>query len=193
MKVIGIDPSLTGTGIAANSGWCTLIGRADITKLPLPQRIAAVDLLLNQILTETGTADLWLIEEPALSRTGGGAVERHALYWLLVRRLVSTEQRFVVVNPGLRAMYATGRGNGAKNAVIDAVARRLPMFETGGNDNLCDAAILCAMGCDWAGTPLAAMPATHRAALKKVGWPEPITNPITEPLPALAVSGVDRA
>jgi crossover junction endodeoxyribonuclease RuvC len=77
----------------------------------------------------------------------------------------------VEVNSSSRMRYATSKGAASKGAIIDAVARRLPMFETKGDENLADAAILCAMGRDHLGEPLAPMPATHRAALGAVKWP----------------------
>ena len=52
-----------------------------------------------------------------------------------------------------------------------AVARRWPHVEIVGNDTA-DALALAAMGADHLGQPIAAMPATHRAALDKVDWPE---------------------
>jgi Holliday junction resolvasome RuvABC endonuclease subunit len=174
MKVIGLDTSLTGTGIASSAGWCERVGREGVTKLPLAQRVEAVDDLVDRILFTAGEADLWVIELPAFSRSGGGAVERHALWWLLVRRLTRGigAGDLVTVAPNLRALYATGKGGAAKSAVNDAVARRLPQFETNGDDNLCDAVVLCAMGCDWLGAPLALMPSSHRVALNKITWPE---------------------
>ncbi len=69
-------------------------------------------------------------------------------------------------------LYATGKGVGGKAAVIDAVARRWPQYETRGDNNMCDAIVLAAMGADWAGQPMAAMPAANRKALDKVVWPE---------------------
>lgn len=172
LRVVGIDPSLTASGIADSAGYCDVLGRPGITSLPLPQRVAAMDRLVQEILNAAGAADVYVIEGPAFSRVGGGAVERHALWWLLVRRLHRAEQHVAIVTPNVRARYATGKGNAPKTAVVDAVARRLSMFDTGGNDNACDAAVLCAMGCDQYGVPLAAMPATHRDALNKVAWPE---------------------
>lgn len=174
LRAVGIDPSLTGTGIATSIGWCTTVGRDGVTTLALADRLAAVDALVDEILLQAGrlAGDLFVIEEPAFSRTGGGAVERHALWWLLVRRLVRGEARVALVKPRSRMRYATGKGAATKQAVVDAVARRLPMFETGGDDNLCDAAVLCAMGRDWLGAPLVKMPEAHREALSAVIWPE---------------------
>lgn len=172
INVVGIDPSLTGTGIASSLGTCKKIGRDGVTKLPLDARIAALDELVVRIMAVVGTPDLVLIELPAFSRANGGAMERHALWWLLVREIRARQLPLAVVYARGRMRYATGKGAATKSAVVDAVARRLPMFATGGDDNLADAAILCAIGADRLGVPLAVMPAAHRSALDAVEWPE---------------------
>jgi crossover junction endodeoxyribonuclease RuvC len=180
LRVVGIDPSLTATGIAwwgspANVG-CSTIGRPGLTKFDLAGRVRAIDQVVQAVLNEAGLADLYVIETPITSSHGmaasSGLVERNALWWLIVRRLIRAEQNVVtVVAPQLK-LYATGKGNAPKTSVVDAVARRLPMFPTTGNDNMADAAVLCAMGCDHLGQPITDLPAIHRAALRKVSWPE---------------------
>lgn len=171
MNVLGLDLSLTASGIASSTGWCKTVGRDGITTLPLRDRVEAVGNLADGIYGMATGHDLIVVEKPAFSRAGGGAVERHALWWLVVEQLLANGYPVAEVGPNSRALYATGKGNAGKNAVVDAVARRLPGFATGGDDNLCDAVILAAMGADHLGWPLAVMPAAHRKALSAVKWP----------------------
>lgn len=171
-EVIGLDLSLTGSGIASSLGWCDVVGQKDVTTKPLDARLAIIDDLAERILTLTARPDLVVIEQPAFSRAGAGSIERHALWWLVVRALRRREVPVAEVTARGRMRYATGKGAATKSAVVDASARRWPAFETGGNDNLADAVVLCAMGCDRLGVPLAVMPQTHRAALDAVAWPE---------------------
>jgi crossover junction endodeoxyribonuclease RuvC len=175
-KVIGIDLSLTATGIASSLGWCQTIGEDGITTRPLDQRLDAIDRLTRDILIAIGGGRgnwpaLVAIEIPAFSRSGAGSHERSALWWKVVRSLRRREVPVAEVSIQQRMRYATGKGSASKGAVIDAVARRLPMFATGGDDNCADAAILAAMAADHLGHPLADMPKTHRAALDAVRWP----------------------
>jgi Holliday junction resolvasome RuvABC endonuclease subunit len=172
LTALGLDLSLTGSGIASSSGWCKLVGRDGITTLPLAERVQAVQTLAAGIYGMAAGHDLIVIERPAFSRSGGGAVERHALWFLVIEYLLANEHPVAEVGPNSRALYATGKGRAGKSAVVDAVARRLSMFDTGGDDNLCDAAVLAAMGADHLGTPLAVMPAAHRKALDAVKWPQ---------------------
>ena len=175
-KVVGVDLSLTATGIASSLGWCQTLGEDGITTRPLDDRLDALENLAREILIVIGGGRgnwpaLIVIEIPAYSRSGGGSHERSGLWWKIVRSLRQREVPVAEVANQQRMRYATGRGSAKKGAVIDAVARRLPMFETGGDDNCADAAVLAAMGADHLGHPLAPMPATHRAALDRVEWP----------------------
>ncbi|MGW4270801.1 hypothetical protein ACWEGQ_00185 [Streptomyces seoulensis] len=182
--VIGIDPSLTGTGIASSNGWVEVIGyrraRAKdpgITQLPHPDRLAAMRDLLAQIRTTIGCPDLTVLELPAPSRSGGGAHERGWFWWEIYHYLTSSYLPVALLAPNARALYATGKGNAPKGAVIDAVSRRFPDWATEGNDNAADAVTLMAAGRDWLGHPITDMPKTHRAALDKATWPtQPGTN-----------------
>lgn len=169
---VGLDLSLTGSGIASSLGWCEKVGQGDITTKPLDQRIALVGDLAEQVLVLVGRPTIVCVEVPAFSRAGGGVLERSALWWLIVRSLHVRRITVVEIFNQQRMRYATGKGAANKGAIVDAVARRWPQFETGGDDNLADAAVLAAMGADWLGHPLAPMPATHRLALDKVRWPE---------------------
>lgn len=185
LRVVGIDTSLTATGIASSLGWCRLVGYNDwcqsaginpkkqtVTKLPHSQRIQALSWLAKEIVFEVGAPDMAVIETPAYAQSGGGAHERGFLWWDIYRRLANRDVPIALMTPNQRMLYATGKGSGGKGGVIDAVARRWPTFETGGNDNLADAVTLMAAGTDALGYPLAAMPQANRAALNAIAWPE---------------------
>ena len=176
--VIGIDPSLTGTGIASSRGWVEVIGykraRAKdpgITQLPHAERAEAMRQLLDQVLEAIGSPDLAVIELPAVSRAGGGAHERGWFWWQLHNHLHNRHIPIGLLAPNARALYATGKGNAPKNLVVDAIARRFPAWTTEGNDNAADAVALMAAGRDWLGHPITDMPKTHRTALDKATWP----------------------
>jgi crossover junction endodeoxyribonuclease RuvC len=176
--VIGIDPSLTGTGIASSDGWVNVIGykrpRAKdpgITQLPHPERIRAMRTLATQILDRIYLPNLVVMELPAVSRSGGGAHERGWFWWHLYNELIQTNLPVALMAPNARALYATGKGNAPKGAIVDAIARRFPQWATEGNDNAADAVALMAAGRDWLGHPITDLPKTHRAALDKATWP----------------------
>ena len=176
--VIGLDPSLTGTGIASSNGWCDVIGYKKartkdpgITQLPHAQRLHALRTLATQVLEAIARPDLVVMELPAVSRSGGGAHERGWFWWQLYGQLHNRQIPIGLLAPNARALYATGKGNAAKGAVIDQVSRRFPAWTTDGNDNAADAVALMAAGRDWLGHPITELPKTHRAAIDKAIWP----------------------
>lgn len=176
--VIGLDTSLTATGIASSRGWCEVIGykrpRAKdpgITQLPHAERLTAMRNLLAQVTTAIGCPDLAVMELPAPSRSGGGAHERGWFWWEIYRHLTTSYIPVGLLTPNQRGLYATGKGQAGKGAVVDAVARRFPDWATEGDDNAADAVVLMAAGRDWLGAPITTMPKTHRAALDKAVWP----------------------
>lgn len=171
-RVIGLDLSLTATGIASTLGWCMTIGTTGVTKLPVSDRSDAITQLAEQIVAEVAVPDLVVIEQVAAARAYGGASERAGLFWHLAYRLRRRAIPFAEVPPSVLKTYAIGKGQGKKGEIVDAVARRWPAYNTAGDDNQCDAVVLAAMGADHLGASLGAVPATHRRALAKVTWPE---------------------
>lgn len=174
--VLGLDTSLSATGIASSAGWCHTVGYTDkknpITKLNHAARLAAMHTIRRGVIHNIGHPDLVVIETPALSRTGGGSHERGWLWWEVYSYLIDAEIPVALMDPRQRMLYATGKGAATKSAVVDAVARRWPEWATGGDDNQADAVVLMAAGRDWLGHPLAVMPQAHRAAVEKAIWPE---------------------
>jgi crossover junction endodeoxyribonuclease RuvC len=178
--VIGLDTSLTATGVASSRGWSELVGYTDrknpITKLSHLQRLAAMLDLAARITLAVGRPDLVVLEAPSLASKGGGGHERGWLWWEVYRRLTSREIPIALLAPSQRMLYATGKGAASKAAVVDAVARRWPDWTTNGDDNLADAVVLMAAGLDHLGHPLAELPKAHRAALDKATWPTAVTR-----------------
>lgn len=174
--VLGLDTSLSATGIASSLGWCCTVGYTDkknpITKLPHSARLEAMRGVFRGITHNIGRPDLAVLETPAMSRTGGGSHERGWLWWEVYSYLIAAEIPVALMDPRQRMLYATGKGAATKSAVVDAVARRWPEWATGGDDNQADAVVLMAAGRDWLGHPLAEMPKANRAAFDKAIWPE---------------------
>jgi crossover junction endodeoxyribonuclease RuvC len=176
LTVVGLDPSLTATGLASSSGWTRTIGYTDkknpITKIPHGLRRTAMRNVRDEILLAVGHPRLVVMETAALSRSAGGAHERGWLWWALYDALSDDGVPIGLMDPRQRAQYACGKGSGDKGAVIDAVARRWPQFETAGNDNRADAVALMAAGLDWLGQPLTVVPQVNRVAIERAVWPD---------------------
>lgn len=181
MIVAGIDLSLANTGLAVIHDDPTPLvrrvrskGTADDT---LQQRYKRLVDIGNFITGWVGFPDLVVIEAPAFSRTTGHQHDRSGLWWLLVESLITKGVPVAEVPPTSRAMYATGAGNGGKGNVIEAVTRRYPHVDTGGDDNLCDALVLAAMGARHLGHPIEhTLPQTHLRAMDKIKWPAAVST-----------------
>ena len=187
MIVVGIDTSLAATGMARVDTADRLyvdvriIASTGTENDTLTQRRDRLSHLVNRGINDVVlglpygdglVADLVVIETPALSKANIGTSMLNGLYWMLVDRLHVLRIPVAAVGIGQLKKYATGAGNASKGAVIDATARRLPHVETRGNDNLCDATWLAAMGARHLGQPIDDVPKVNLEAMVKVPWPE---------------------
>lgn len=174
--VVGLDLSLTGTGVAGSAGWTDVIRPS--AKLRGHNRLHHVRAAVLEMIP----ADIAMVvvEGPSYGNQGSsrqsGHHERAGLWWLVTHALWTRDIAYAVASPASRAKYATGKGNAGKADVIRETTRRFGWF-AGGEDEA-DALVLAAMGADWLGHPLAPMPATHRRALDNVRWPDSLSAPL---------------
>jgi crossover junction endodeoxyribonuclease RuvC len=172
-RVIGIDLSLTSTGVAGGT-WAETIGGGSLPRkgATLQQKWTRIRRVRAHLLEHIDGSELVVIESPAYSKGADpGAHERAALWWLVVGRCLSREIPIAEVSTSTLKVYATGRGNAKKEDVVQEVQRRRPDLTFRGNDQA-DAITLAAMGLDALGHPPVPMPQTHRRALDSVHWPE---------------------
>lgn len=176
MNVVGLDLSLTATGVATERGTEAL--RTDLRGC---ERLAWLRdaVMAHCTPVDNGLvfpdwemeATLVVLEDYAYSRSNQAHQigESHG-----VIRLAFHEAGIPValVAPTARAKYATGKGNAGKAEVLAAAIRRLGY--DGHDDNEADALWLRQMAIDHYGLtePSAPMPAVNRAALDNVDWPE---------------------
>lgn len=131
MKVVGLDLSLTATGLC----------RADGTTVTLSSKqrgMARIGELRWQVLTGLGLGrpDLVAIEDYAFSR-GGHAHEAGELGGVVKWMLIEEGQPYVLVGPSSLKRFATGKGNANKIEMGVAAAKLGQDFD--GDDNQCDA------------------------------------------------------
>lgn len=178
-RVLGIDTSLTGTGLC-RIDFSSRLGSSDIAddvrmavatvKAPPPAKngdrskramARRVNKLLEEIergiLGDSGPddppPDLMAMEGLAYAAKGEGA---WVLPWVFGRVIELAEKYdipLIIVGTSQRAKYATGKGNADKDTVMLAAARRWPSAQIS-NNNEADAAIVGAVGCHYLGYPL---------------------------------------
>jgi hypothetical protein len=171
---VGLDLSLTSTGIALGDATWTIEGK----NLRQVRRLVYIRDQILEALANHGqpvgpdTPPLVAVIEGysfssrnshahALGELGG--VVRVALHEIAVP--------VIEVPPTCRAKFATGRGNASKSEVVSAISARTGILWDGsGNEDRCDAWILQEMARTYMGHPRYEWPATHRAALDKIDW-----------------------
>lgn len=183
MIVVGLDLSLTSTGIARvctdhrrveSVERVTSKGNADAS---LNDRHSRLHNLRRDIGLKCADADLVVVEGPSYGSKTGSQHDRSGLWWIVVDWLINDLEQdgwgktVVEVPPSTRMRYATGKGNAAKDAVLASVVRRYADVDVTGNDEA-DALILAAMGARHLGAPIDdPLPKTHLAAMDAVRWP----------------------
>lgn len=165
MRAIGIDLSLTSTGVATSAN----AARIQTKNL---RGLLRIRWLLDQIATwmtaqQVHRSDLVVVEGPSFASTGRQD-ERSGLRWMLYDRVEKADLRLAVVSPNSLKMYATGKGNAGKDEVLLAMSKRFDFVD--GND-VADATCLMCMGQRWLGAPVDTVPQKNVKALDKCEWP----------------------
>lgn len=143
MKIVGIDASLTGTGVA-------IISEKQITttiqsKLSGPARLIEIRELVREIVSG---ADIVVIEGYAYAMANQ-AHQIGELGGVLRTMFYEMGLKWVEVNPSLVKKYATGKGNAKKEEIAVAIYKRWGReFPT--NDEA-DAFVLASIGQSLAG------------------------------------------
>jgi Holliday junction resolvasome RuvABC endonuclease subunit len=165
--VMGLDLSLTATGVASTRHWTTVVKTPGVMRGH--ERLQHIRDAVLELLP--GDIALVVVEGPSYGNQGrqSGHHERAGLWWMVTHSLWKRGVDYAVASPAARAKYATGKGNAGKADVIREVTRRFSWF--GGGEDEADALVLAAMGGEWLGFPIVELPQTHRKALDAVQWP----------------------
>lgn len=175
-KVMGIDLSLTSTGVALAAN-AAIVGSSRIQTTgkradTLVQRQERLDGITTKImgLVQVYQPDLVVIESPSYGSQHGSQHDRSGLWWLVVDSIISNGTPLATVTPNGRAKYATGKGNAGKDAVLAAVVKQYAEVEVTGND-VADAVVLAAMGSRHLGYAFDGLSEAHLSAMDGASWP----------------------
>lgn len=175
-RIVGIDPSLTATGIARADGGLVTVGSKP-TDGTVSAELTRVVTLVEQIVIAAQPFDLVVIEAPSFGQgKQAGDHLRAGLWWLLTSRLSAARAEVVRVPPAVLKKLATGKGNATKPDM------RMALFQRAGvdcrDDNQVDAWWLRECGRQHFDHPgRLSLPALNLGALAKVQWPAPDTCP----------------
>ncbi|GAB3209751.1 hypothetical protein GCM10027294_25410 [Marinactinospora endophytica] len=162
-SVIGLDLSMTATGIAYPDGTTETLHPRSTGDARLVEIRDRVDRAASD-----RRVDLVVIEDlPTHARAAGITGMVHgAVRSLLVERQIP----YALVSPATLKAYAAGKGNADKTAMTLALYKRAGIEVA--DDNQCDAWWLRAAGLQHLGHPAVELPAAQIARLDKVTWPE---------------------
>lgn len=167
--VIGLDLSLTSTGVASSLGWTDRIRPGDLRGL---ERLRYITRTIGDY-ARTGRYRLAVLEGPSYGSRYGSPHERGGLWWMVYDLLDRREIPVAVAPPASLKLWATGSGAASKTAVLDAMRLRYPHAEITTSDEA-DALALAEMGAAW--TQQAEVTGHQRRALNGVNWPATVAE-----------------
>lgn len=160
--VLGLDLSISATGVAAPDGSTSTIKTRDRDG---DRRLTHIR---DTIAGLCAGVDLAVVEDlPTHAHSAGITGMVHGAVRVA---LLDAGVPYALVTPATLKKYATGNGSVKKSGMILAAYKRFGVeFD---DEDQCDAAWLRAAGLDQLGEPLAVLPAAQRQALAKVRWPD---------------------
>jgi Holliday junction resolvasome RuvABC endonuclease subunit len=162
IAVMGLDLSLTATGIAVGDGRTFTVKCSRTGDRRLGEIRDAVRRSLGPLVP------LVVIED--LPTHAHGAGKTGMVHGAVRAMLHDLDVPYVTVVAATLKKYATGKGNADKTAMAIAALKRAGAEFA--DDNQCDAAWLRWMGLDALGAAAFELPALNRESLAKVSWPD---------------------
>lgn len=162
MRIVGLDLSISATGVAEADGSLRTIK----TKVRGPEML---DWMQTEILSITESVDLVAMEGYSFGSKGRSVFNIGELGGVIRLGFYRAGMPYVEIPPTNLKKYATGKGNSAKDEVLVQSVHRLEILPR--DNNQADAAWLRAMALDHYGHPLCVMPKINRQALETVQWP----------------------
>lgn len=172
--VIGIDPSMAGTGIATwRDAWTVRTNGTADTRLQAIYRAVLSD-------CANGYPDDTLVVVEDLPTHAHGAGKTGMAQGVVRLALLDAGVTYVTVVGSTLKKYATGKGTASKPDMRMALYKRTGLDWN--DDNKVDAWWLRQMGLDAVGHPDAIkLPKAQRESLLVVKWPESVTARLLEP------------
>lgn len=165
LRVLGLDLSLTATGICLTDGVALTI---KTRQKDGDRRLVVIADALASMIGDGSSGDLAVIED--LPRHAMAAGITGMVHGVARAVLLRAGIPYALVVPATLKAFATGKGSGGKTPMAMAAYKRAGVEF--GDDNQCDAWWLRMAGLDWYGQPEFDLPQAQRERLAKVAWPD---------------------
>jgi crossover junction endodeoxyribonuclease RuvC len=181
LRIVALDLSLTGTGIAVthDSVQQPRLACRTVSPLKRDRRPTIIDHeRLHEVFGAVATAvqmkpDLVVIEWlPLIAGKGDVSLRIAELHGAIKHWLWSQRIPYADVRPQELKTYATGNANAGKALVLQRMRERYGKKLHIHTEDEADATALLALALDAYGQPLAEVPDGCRVAVGKVRWPE---------------------
>ena len=170
MNILGIDLSLTSTGISVNGETGTIT-----TQAKGAERLSIISLAILDAIIDN-SVEIVAIEGYSFASRNSQAFSIGELGGVVRTRLWERNIPYVDIPPTCRAKFATGRGNAAKTEVMSSISAKTGIIFAGkGADDMCDAWILEEMCRTTIGISEYTWSAAQLSALDKIDW-EPLVS-----------------
>jgi crossover junction endodeoxyribonuclease RuvC len=166
VNILGIDPSLTSTGLCWADDQYTAISSKG---KGIPRLIDLRNWVMDAVYENK--IDFVCIESYSFSSRNSHAHSLGELGGVIRVALYETNIPWADIPPTSRSKFATGKGNASKNEVVSSISARTGIVWSGkGADDMCDAWVLRQMGLSHFGESNINWPESHLAALDKIEW-----------------------
>ena len=167
LRVIGLDLSLTSTGVALPDGSTV---RIKTRAADGDRRLVVIRDRIREVLAERGP-HLAVVED--LPRHALGAGVTAMVHGIVRTELVAAGVPYALVVAATLKSYAADHGNASKQTMSAAAYLHAGVeFADDKGGDQCDAWWLRAAGHDHYGQPMVRMPQAQRDRLRKVEWPD---------------------
>lgn len=164
-KIIGIDLSLTSTGVSCQ-GNMSIVS----TKEKGAQRLSIISKQILSICLDN-EIECAIIEGYSFASRNSQAHSIGELGGCVRMTLWDAGIPYVDIPPTSRAKFATGRGNASKGEVMSAISAKTSIvFSGSGSDDMCDAWILEQMALAKIGKSEYTWGVSNMSALEKIDW-----------------------
>jgi Holliday junction resolvasome RuvABC endonuclease subunit len=165
MNVMGLDLSLTSTGVSINGNTGVIS-----TSAKGAERLSIISLAVLDAIIDNNI-EVVAIESYSFGSRNSQAHSIGELGGAVRMRLWERNIFYIDIPPTCRAKFATGKGNAAKTEVMSAISAKTGLVFSGkGADDMCDAWILEEMCRTRIGISDYAWSATQLSALDKIDW-----------------------